>query len=110
MRETSPPRRPPLRGPPTRAPAHRSVGTTTGYGSSFGAQLVFGNSTLVPLSGLTPGTAYNYAVISTDSAGTATSTNFTLFHSAAVPVISAVGYRRRNDHIGYYYMDHDQRL
>jgi hypothetical protein len=44
----------------------------------------------VSLTGLKPGTTYAYAVMSTDSAGTATSTNFTFSTPATIPTISAV--------------------
>jgi hypothetical protein len=45
----------------------------------------------VTLNGLAPGTSYNYAALSRDAAGTATSANFTFSTPAAVPVISAIG-------------------
>jgi hypothetical protein len=65
-------------------------GTTTGYGSlsAVGSALVTSHS--VTLTGLTPGTTYDYDVLSTDSAGTATSANFTFVTSTPVPTISAV--------------------
>ena len=65
-------------------------GTTTGYGSLSGLNSAPVTSHSITLTGLTAGTTYNYAVISTDSAGTATSANFTFSTLAALPVISAV--------------------
>ena len=65
-------------------------GTTTAYGSlsALNSSLVTSHS--VTLTGLTPGTTYNYAVLSADSAGTATSANFTFSTPATIPTISAV--------------------
>jgi len=65
-------------------------GTTTAYGSlsSLNSSPVTSHSII--LTGLTPGTTYDYAVSSTDSAGTATSANFTFATLPPAPVISAV--------------------
>ena len=68
-----------------------AYGTTTGYGSlsAFNAALVTVHS--VSLTGLAPGTAYNYAAISADAAGNVTSANFTFSTPALLSVISRVG-------------------
>src|SRR5208283_103533 len=65
-------------------------GTTTGYGSNSALSSTLVTSHSVILTGLTAGTTYNYAVLSTDSAGTATSANFTFSTPAAPPVITNV--------------------
>jgi hypothetical protein len=53
-------------------------GTTTGYGSSSAENSTLTTSHSVALTGLTPGTAYNYDVVSANSGGTSsTSANFT---------------------------------
>jgi hypothetical protein len=66
-----------------------NYGTTTGYGSSgSGAGSVTSHS--VTLTGLTPGTMYNFDLVSTNgSGGTTTSGNFT-FTTTPPPAISAV--------------------
>ena len=66
-------------------------GTTQSYGSTstLSSTLVMSHS--VTLTGLTPGTTYDFEVISTNgSSVTATSTNYTFATLAAAPVISAV--------------------
>ncbi|HWE51900.1 MAG TPA: fibronectin type III domain-containing protein [Bryobacteraceae bacterium] len=65
-------------------------GPTVSYGSltTINSALVTGHS--VNITGLSPGTTYNYAVLSTDLAGTATSANFTFQTPMAIPAISAV--------------------
>jgi hypothetical protein len=69
-----------------------NYGTTTAYGSqsTLNASLVTSHS--VTLTGLTPGTTYNYDVVSVNGASTSTtSANFTFATTAgAAPVISAV--------------------
>src|ERR1019366_6258583 len=64
-------------------------GTTTAYGSlsTLNPALVTLHS--VTLTGLTPGTTYDYAAISGDSAGTATSANF-IFSTPSVPLQSTI--------------------
>jgi len=65
-------------------------GTTIGYGSfsSLKASLVTSHS--VNLTGLAPGTTYNYAVISANAGGTSTSVNFSFSTPASIPAISSV--------------------
>jgi hypothetical protein len=69
-----------------------AYGTTTAYGSlsAFNASPVTAHS--VHLTGLTPGTTYNYAALSTNSSGQITSSNFafTTTRVAGIPVIGAV--------------------
>ena len=65
-------------------------GTTTGYGSLSALNSALVTSHSVTLTGLTPGTTYNYAAIAANSAGTATSANFIFSTPATIPVISAV--------------------
>jgi hypothetical protein len=69
-----------------------AYGTTTGYGllSAYNNAPVFSHS--VTLTGLNPGTSYNFAVTSVGSTGTATSPNstFSTPASASAPVISSV--------------------
>ena len=65
-------------------------GTTTAYGSLSANNASPVTSHSVNLSGLTPGTTYNYAVLSSSGAGLATSANFTFSTPGGVPVISAV--------------------
>ena len=62
----------------------------TSYGSLSALNATAVTSHTVSLSGLTAGTPYNYAVISTNAAGTATSTNFMFSTPQPLPVISAV--------------------
>jgi hypothetical protein len=65
-------------------------GTTTAYGtlSVFNSSPVTSHS--VRLTTLTPGTTYNYAVLSTNAAGQSTSANFT-FTTASVAGSPAIG-------------------
>ncbi len=68
-------------------------GTTTSYGSSSALNSTLSTSQSVTLSGLLPGTTYDYEVVSTDLAGgTSTSANltFTTSSTGSAPVISAV--------------------
>ena len=65
-------------------------GTMASYGSLSTLSTTAVTSHTVSLSGLTAGTPYNYAVISTNAAGTATSTNFMFSTPQPLPVISAV--------------------
>ena len=72
-----------------------NYGTTTAYGqqASLGAAMTIYHN--VPLSGLTPGTTYNFQVVSTNTSGVASSSgNFTFTTSgtapAAGPVITSV--------------------
>jgi hypothetical protein len=66
-------------------------GTTTSYGSLSAITNTLVTSHSVNLAGLAPGTTYDYAVMSADAAGNATSANFTFSTSASSgPVISAV--------------------
>ena len=68
-----------------------SYGTTPAYGSlsAFNASPVTSHSTIV--TGLTPGTTYNFAVLSANSAGqVGKSPNFTLTTVSGPPVISSV--------------------
>jgi hypothetical protein len=59
-------------------------GTTTAYGSSSAANSSLTTAHSVTLTGLAPGTTYNFAVASANSAGTsATSTNYTFTTSQA---------------------------
>ena len=70
-----------------------NYGTTTSYGSSSPLIASMVQSHSVTLTGLTPGTTYNYDVVSTNSTGTAgLSGNYTFSTAAVVlaPVISAV--------------------
>ena len=67
-----------------------AYGTTSGYGSLSALIPALVTSRSVTLTGLTPGTTYDYGVISADSAGTATSANFTFSTPVPVPVISGV--------------------
>jgi hypothetical protein len=73
-------------------------GTTTSYGSlsTLNSSPVTSHSLI--LSGLTPGTTYDYAVVSATPAGTAASANFT-FSTLSIPLnstISVVGGARNN--------------
>lgn len=66
-------------------------GTTTGFGSlsAYGSSLVTSHSMMLP--GLTPGTTYDYAALSGNSAGqVGTSANFTFTTAAGPPVIKQV--------------------
>ena len=67
-----------------------SYGTTTAYGSvsALSSSLVTSHSVI--LTGLMPGTTYNYAAVSADTAGTAESGNFTFSTTPLTPVISAI--------------------
>jgi hypothetical protein len=72
-----------------------SYGTTTGYGSYSALNSALSTSHSVTLTGLTPGTLYDFAAVSTDSAGyTSISANQTFTTtsttSGSAPVISAV--------------------
>ncbi len=72
-----------------------NYGTTTSYGSSSLLNSSLVNSHSVTLSGLTPGTTYDYDVISTNSSGTSSgmSTNYTFTTTAIIgtpPVISNI--------------------
>jgi hypothetical protein len=71
-----------------------AYGSTTGYGSLSSLNSSPVNSHLVIVAGLASGTTYNYAVISTNSAGATTSTNFTFSTPASgpVPVIQNVSF------------------
>lgn len=74
----------------TNAPADSKVnyGLSTGYGSQNGdSSHVTSHS--ITITGLTANTTYNYQCVSTNSYGTATSTNYT-FKTNAVPTISNV--------------------
>ena len=62
-------------------------GITTSYGTSSGLNFTAVTSHSTTLTGLSPNTSYNYAVVSTNSAGTATSANFTF--STPLPVLSS---------------------
>ena len=60
-------------------------GTTAAYGSTSTLSSSLVTSHSVTLTGLTPGTTYNYAVLSANSAGTlATSANFTFATTASI--------------------------
>ena len=65
-------------------------GTMTSYGSAstLNSSLLMSHS--VTLTGLAPSTVYNFAAVSTNAAGTATSGNLTFTTGVAAPVISAV--------------------
>lgn len=66
-------------------------GTTASYGStsSLSSSLVTSHS--LTLTGLTPGTTYDYAAVSANSAGASTTSgNFTFATTAVAPVISSV--------------------
>jgi hypothetical protein len=66
-------------------------GTTTAYGSASALNPALVPLHAVTLTGLTPGTAYNFALTSANSAGTvATSANYTFTTASPAPVISAV--------------------
>jgi hypothetical protein len=65
-------------------------GTTTAYGSLSTENTTLTTSHSVNLTGLTPGTTYDYAVISADATGAATSTNFSFSTPVTAPAISAV--------------------
>ncbi len=69
-------------------------GTTTAYGSQSPANNTLVTSHSVTLTGLTPGTTYDYAAVSTNSTGgSTTSANFTFSTAGSAPpppVISAV--------------------
>jgi hypothetical protein len=66
-------------------------GTTNSYGSSSTLNPALTTIHSVTLTGLTPGTLYDYAAVSANSAGTSsTSSNFTFTTAAQPPVISAV--------------------
>jgi hypothetical protein len=66
-------------------------GTTTAYGSTSTLNSSLVTSHSVTISGLTPGTTYNFAVLSSNSSGTQTaSANFTFTTLTVAPVISAV--------------------
>ncbi len=66
-------------------------GITTGYGSLSALNSSPVTSHSVNLTGLAPGTTYNFAVMSTGAGGPSTSANFTFSTSATIPMISAVG-------------------
>jgi hypothetical protein len=65
-------------------------GTTAAYGSlsALGSSPVVSHS--VTLTGLAPGTTYSFAVLSSTSAGTSTSANFTFTTAATIPAIANV--------------------
>jgi hypothetical protein len=67
-----------------------NYGTTTAYGSvsALSSSLVTLHSVI--LTGLTPGTAYNYAAISADAGGAAASGNFTFITAPLIPVLSVI--------------------
>jgi hypothetical protein len=72
-----------------------NYGTTTSYGSSSPLNSSLITSHSVTLTGLTPGTTYNYDVISTNSSGTSSgmSTNYTFQTTAVIatpPAISSI--------------------
>jgi YVTN family beta-propeller protein len=69
-----------------------NYGTTSAYGSSSSLNSNLVQSHTVTLTGLTPGTTYNYDVVSTNSAGTTSglSTNYTFSTILPPPVISGV--------------------
>jgi len=72
-----------------------AYGLTTAYGNISAHNMTGVTNHSRTLSGLTPGTSYNYLVISTDAAGnTATSANFSFTTSSAPdttpPVLSAI--------------------
>ena len=70
-----------------------NYGLTTGYGSQSPLDSALLTLHSVTLTGLTPGTTYNYAVVSANSGGTSTTSgNFTFVTTAgpAAPAISAV--------------------
>ena len=85
-------------------PTSATISWTSDQASSsqveYGINAAYGNlstylaaptpSHSVMLTGLSPATAYNYAALSINSAGTATSANFTFSTPASIPVISAV--------------------
>jgi hypothetical protein len=61
-------------------------GTTAAYGSTSALNSSLGLYHLVPLTGLTPGTTYHYAVVSTNASGViATSTDFSFTTTGTVP-------------------------
>ena len=65
-------------------------GTTAGYGSVSTLSATLSTAHSITLTGLTPGTTYSFAALSTDSAGTATSGNFTFATAVSIPVISNI--------------------
>ncbi len=66
-------------------------GTTAGYGSLSVYNAALTTSHSVTLSGLIPGTTYNYAALSTNAGGSlTTSSNFTFTTTSAPPVIKSV--------------------
>ncbi len=68
-----------------------NYGTTTSYGSQSPANTILVTAHSVTLTGLTPGTLYDFDVVSANSASlSATSPNATFTTTAAPPVISAV--------------------
>jgi hypothetical protein len=68
-------------------------GTTTAYGTSSATSTALATSHSVALTGLTAGTTYHYAVVSTNAASqTTTSTDYTFTTTAApAPVTSVTG-------------------
>ncbi len=76
------------------ATAQVNYGTTTAYGSSSAVTTALVTSQSVTLTGLTPGTTYNFDVVSANSGGNSSvSANFTLTTSTASgtpPVISSI--------------------
>jgi hypothetical protein len=68
-----------------------NYGITTGYGSSSALSGTLVTSHSITLTGLTPGTTYDFDVVSTNGSSlTATSTNYSFTTTAVAPVISAV--------------------
>jgi hypothetical protein len=66
-------------------------GTSTGYGWLSPANSALSTLHTVTLTGLTPGTLYDFQVLSTNASGnSATSANFTFTTTTQAPVISAV--------------------
>ena len=81
----------------TNQPTNAQVlyGTSTAYGSSTSINYTLDTAHSVALTGLTPGTTYNYAVVSQNAAGyTTTSSNFTFATSGAAAAAAGpqVGY------------------
>ncbi len=72
------------------ASSQATYGTTLAYGSYSTYDITLVTLHSVQLTGLTPGTTYNYAVTSAVNGGSATSANFTFTTPGSVPVISAV--------------------
>ena len=68
-----------------------AYGATTSYGSFSANTLTLATAHSVTLAGLTPGTTYEFAVLSANASGTlATSASFSFSTQAAAPIISAV--------------------